>query len=308
MVSSQPRPSVAAKNVGNGCRSTCDRTVLIDGSLRLERDRELISRRHHPRGEPAAVSRDTRRGAPATAGRVCTDPRDKPVPRSRLRRRFGRSGTGERREVDAALSDSDSARRRVTTGAALSEEVSAMAHAIARRLRTPLVRHRARSTTMPIRGVSLFVEVVGHGDPIVLMHGGPGADHWTMLPLRPLADQIHARLLRPSVQRALERRSAVVDDLGEPDGRRRRAAGGARVRAVGRARPLVRRPRGPRIRAPVPEQRVAPRPPRHRRRQPLGAGERAADPRRSAASAPGPSGSRAASSTGGSGHASSSRP
>ena len=64
-----------------------------------------------------------------------------------------------------------------------------MADAIARRLRTPLVRRRARSTTLPIRGASLFVEVVGHGDPIVLMHGGPGADHWTMQPLRPLADQ-----------------------------------------------------------------------------------------------------------------------
>ncbi len=64
-----------------------------------------------------------------------------------------------------------------------------MAQAIARRLRTPLVRHRARSTTMTIRGVSLFVDVVGHGDPVVLMHGGPGADHWTMLPLRPLAGQ-----------------------------------------------------------------------------------------------------------------------
>ena len=63
-----------------------------------------------------------------------------------------------------------------------------MAHAIERRLRAPLVRRRARST-LPIRGVSLFVEVIGNGDPIVLMHGGPGADHWTMLPLRPLADQ-----------------------------------------------------------------------------------------------------------------------
>ena len=80
IVSSQPIPSVAAKNVGNGCCSTCDRTVLIDGSLRLERDRDLTRRRHHSRGEPAAASRDTRRGAPATAGRVCTDLRDKPVP------------------------------------------------------------------------------------------------------------------------------------------------------------------------------------------------------------------------------------
>jgi proline iminopeptidase len=42
---------------------------------------------------------------------------------------------------------------------------------------------------MPIRGVSLFVEVVGQGHPLLLMHGGPGADHWTMLPFRRCADQ-----------------------------------------------------------------------------------------------------------------------
>jgi hypothetical protein len=30
-------------------------------------------------------------------------------------------------------------------------------------------------TTMPIRDVSLFVEVVGQGYPLLLMHGGPGA-------------------------------------------------------------------------------------------------------------------------------------
>jgi proline iminopeptidase len=40
-----------------------------------------------------------------------------------------------------------------------------------------------------IRDVSLYVEVVGHGHPLVLMHGGPGADHWTMLPFRRLADR-----------------------------------------------------------------------------------------------------------------------
>ena len=39
-------------------------------------------------------------------------------------------------------------------------------------------------TRMRIRDVSLFVEVVGHGYPLLLMHGGPGADHWTMLPFR----------------------------------------------------------------------------------------------------------------------------
>ncbi len=43
-------------------------------------------------------------------------------------------------------------------------------------------------TTISIRGVSLFVKVVGRGYPLLLMHGGPGADHSTMLPFRPCAD------------------------------------------------------------------------------------------------------------------------
>ncbi len=42
---------------------------------------------------------------------------------------------------------------------------------------------------MSIRDVRLFVEVVGHGYPLLLMHGGPGADHWTMLPFRRCADR-----------------------------------------------------------------------------------------------------------------------
>ncbi|HEX7172755.1 MAG TPA: alpha/beta hydrolase [Candidatus Limnocylindria bacterium] len=42
---------------------------------------------------------------------------------------------------------------------------------------------------MRINGVSLFVEVIGHGPPLLLMHGGPGADHWTLQPFRALADR-----------------------------------------------------------------------------------------------------------------------
>lgn len=44
-------------------------------------------------------------------------------------------------------------------------------------------------TTMRVRDVSLFVKVVGHGHPLLLMHGGPGLDHSTLLALKPLADQ-----------------------------------------------------------------------------------------------------------------------
>jgi len=50
-------------------------------------------------------------------------------------------------------------------------------------------RHGARMGLIPIRDVSLFVESRGSGDPLVLMHGGPGADHWTLVALRPLADE-----------------------------------------------------------------------------------------------------------------------
>jgi pimeloyl-ACP methyl ester carboxylesterase len=42
---------------------------------------------------------------------------------------------------------------------------------------------------IPIRDTSLYVDVVGQGYPLLLMHGGPGADHWTLLRFRQLADQ-----------------------------------------------------------------------------------------------------------------------
>jgi proline iminopeptidase len=42
---------------------------------------------------------------------------------------------------------------------------------------------------MSIRGVTLFVEVVGSGYPIALMHGGPGQDYTSLLPLKELEDQ-----------------------------------------------------------------------------------------------------------------------
>jgi proline iminopeptidase len=40
-----------------------------------------------------------------------------------------------------------------------------------------------------IGDVRLNVEIVGHGDPLLLMHGGPGADLWTLHRLRALADR-----------------------------------------------------------------------------------------------------------------------
>ena len=42
---------------------------------------------------------------------------------------------------------------------------------------------------MSIRGISLHVKVFGKGYPLVLMHGGPGADLFTMMGFKPLADQ-----------------------------------------------------------------------------------------------------------------------
>jgi proline-specific peptidase len=38
-------------------------------------------------------------------------------------------------------------------------------------------------------GTTLYVKVIGNGYPILLMHGGPGVDHSTLLPLLPLANQ-----------------------------------------------------------------------------------------------------------------------
>jgi len=42
---------------------------------------------------------------------------------------------------------------------------------------------------MSIRGASLYVKTIGHGYPLLLMHGGPSLDHTSLLPLEPLADQ-----------------------------------------------------------------------------------------------------------------------
>jgi proline iminopeptidase len=43
---------------------------------------------------------------------------------------------------------------------------------------------------MTVRDVSLFVEVLGNGHPLCLMHGGPGADHWSLASFRRCADRL----------------------------------------------------------------------------------------------------------------------
>jgi proline iminopeptidase len=40
-----------------------------------------------------------------------------------------------------------------------------------------------------VRGISLNVKIIGRGTPLALMHGGPGLDYQTMMPLQSLADQ-----------------------------------------------------------------------------------------------------------------------
>lgn len=42
---------------------------------------------------------------------------------------------------------------------------------------------------LEVRDVSLFVNVVGRGEPLLLMHGGPGADQWTLAGLRRCSDR-----------------------------------------------------------------------------------------------------------------------
>jgi len=44
-------------------------------------------------------------------------------------------------------------------------------------------------TTMSVRGVPLFVRVLGDGYPLLFMHGGPGLDYTSLRPLKELADQ-----------------------------------------------------------------------------------------------------------------------
>lgn len=58
---------------------------------------------------------------------------------------------------------------------------------IGRGLRRPTGREWPRR--VPLGDVALYVDVVGHGDPVVLMHGGPSADLWSMGAFRECADE-----------------------------------------------------------------------------------------------------------------------
>jgi proline iminopeptidase len=54
---------------------------------------------------------------------------------------------------------------------------------------TPSIAHEIRPGRTSIRDVSLFVDVVGQGYPLLLMHGGPSLDHFSLQPFRRCADQ-----------------------------------------------------------------------------------------------------------------------
>ena len=44
-------------------------------------------------------------------------------------------------------------------------------------------------TKISIRGISLNTKIIGRGYPLALMHGGPGADLYTMMSFKPFSDQ-----------------------------------------------------------------------------------------------------------------------
>src|SRR6266536_6452595 len=124
-------------------------------------------------------------------------------------------------------------------------------------------------TTMPIRDVSLNVEVLGHGYPLVLMHGGPSADLYSMLPFRQLADRFtlifydhrcNGRSVgAPVSSMTWENLTADADALRERLGFERWAVLGHSFGGHG----------GPGVRAALSRQAVTPRPARYGRRQPL---------------------------------------
>jgi hypothetical protein len=72
-----------------------------------------------------------------------------------------------------------------------------------------------RLRLLNIRDVSLFTEVIGHGYPLVLMHGGPSADQFTLLLFRQLADRFtlvfHDHRHEPYSEQPAEVMAAITD-------------------------------------------------------------------------------------------------
>jgi proline iminopeptidase len=60
---------------------------------------------------------------------------------------------------------------------------------VKRRLPHDRLNKERAMTMLAIRDVSLFVKIVGHGYPLLMMHGGPGLDHTTLDTLQPLAER-----------------------------------------------------------------------------------------------------------------------
>src|SRR3954471_235346 len=131
----------------------------------------------------------------------------------------------------------------------------------------------ARRGRMPVRDVSLFVEVVGHGPPLVLMHGGPGADHWTMHAFHRLADQFTLIFYDPRCNGRSEGApvsSMTWENLTADADALREKLGFERWAVLGH---FLRRAGGARVRVVLPRPAVAVGAARHRLRQPLGTAE-----------------------------------
>ena len=132
--------------------------------------------------------------------------------------------------------------------------------------------------TMKVRDVSLYVEVIGHGDPVLLMHGGPGLDHVSLTPFRELADR-HTVILydhrcngrstgAPVTSMTWDNLTADADALREELGFEQWAVLGHSFGGHVALEYVLR----------YPERRVAPRPARHGRRRAMVAGERSGGP------------------------------
>ncbi len=76
---------------------------------------------------------------------------------------------------------------------AKTRQVKARAGATSKRTTGPVPGHHGSwrgPGLLKVRDVSLFVDVVGHGYPVLLMHGGPSLDHWSLAPFRQCAGHI----------------------------------------------------------------------------------------------------------------------